>query len=119
MKDQDMVYTGQLTYKGIEFTFVFDGEELRLIPPKEKQREIEEQWLETPIAPGTYIPNTPVIEDSHLFGTCSESGRRMVFLTRRGSYIATRGNHSLGYSFVLTINIIAYVVFKYDRNSID
>jgi len=114
-----MIYTGQLTYKGIEFTFVFDGEELRLIPPKEKQREIEEQWLETPVAPGAYIRNTPVVEDSCLFGTCNESGRRMVFLTKRGSYIAARGNFFLGYGFVLVIKVIAYVKFKYDRNSID
>ena len=47
MKDQDTLYTGQLTYKEIEFTFVFDRKELRLIPPKDNKQEIEEQWLGT------------------------------------------------------------------------
>lgn len=28
------LYTGKLTYKDIEFDFVFDKSELRLIPPK-------------------------------------------------------------------------------------
>lgn len=34
-------YTGQLNYKDILFTFVFDGSELRLIPPADKSSEIE------------------------------------------------------------------------------
>ena len=119
MKDQDTLYTGQLTYKEIEFTFVFDRKELWLIPPKDKKQEIEEQWLGTQIAPGLYTPNIPVMEDSHLSGICNESGRKIVLLTKRGSYIATHGNHLLGYSFVLSIKVIAYVVFKYDRSTID
>lgn len=36
------VYTGTLTYKQIEFSFVFDGEELRLIPPKDKHQEVND-----------------------------------------------------------------------------
>lgn len=119
MQDQKMLCTGQLNYKEIEFIFIFDGDELRLIPPKDKQREIEEQWFGTPVATGVYIPNIPIVEESHLFGFCNESGRKMVFLTKRGNYISIYGNHLLGHSFVLTINVIAYVVFKYDRSTID
>ena len=31
---KDDLYTGYLRYKEIDFAFVFDGEELRLTPPK-------------------------------------------------------------------------------------
>lgn len=43
------IYTGTLTYRNVEFTFVFDGEELRLIPPKDKAEEIFHQWILTPL----------------------------------------------------------------------
>ena len=36
MNDECEIYTGKLTYRGIDFTFVFSNEELRLIPPKDK-----------------------------------------------------------------------------------
>lgn len=35
------VCTGILTYRDVEFSYMFDGEELRLIPPKEKCWEVE------------------------------------------------------------------------------
>ena len=45
MKNQDMIYTGQLAYKEVDFTFVFDGKKLRLIPPKDKRDVVNENWL--------------------------------------------------------------------------
>ena len=41
------VYTGTLSLKNIEFTFVFDKQELRLIPPQDKKREVIESWFLT------------------------------------------------------------------------
>lgn len=51
-------YTGQLNYKDILFTFVFDGSELRLIPPADKSSEIEFNWILTPIGKA-HIPLPP------------------------------------------------------------
>ena len=42
-------YTGKLQYRDVDFSFVFDGQELRLIPPDNKKREIELDWLMTNI----------------------------------------------------------------------
>lgn len=119
MKDQDMIYTGHLTYKEIEFTFVFDGKELRLIPSKEKQREVNENWLRTSIANGAYTPNIPVIEEGHLYGFCNETNQKIIFLVRRGSYLTPRGNYLLDGNYVLTINVVAYIIGKRDRNMVD
>lgn len=52
------IYTGVTKYKDIDFTFVFNGENLRLIPTTENVRKVETEWLMTPIAKGTFIPNT-------------------------------------------------------------
>ena len=71
MKDQDMIYTGQLAYKEVDFTFVFDGKGLRLIPPKDKRDAVNEDWLRTPLANGAYTLNTPVIEEDYLCGICN------------------------------------------------
>lgn len=39
------LYTGTLEYKDILFGFVFDKKELRLIPPKDKKRNIHQEWF--------------------------------------------------------------------------
>ena len=38
---ENEIITGKLTYREVEFSFVFAGKELRLISPKEKRHEIE------------------------------------------------------------------------------
>ena len=64
MKDDYMIYTGQLTYKEVEFTFVFDGKELRLIPFKDKRDEVNENWLRTPLANGVYTIDNSKIQNA-------------------------------------------------------
>lgn len=59
-------YTGQLNYKDILFTFIFDGSELRLIPPADKSSEIEFNWILTPIGEGTYTSASPQMESPFL-----------------------------------------------------
>lgn len=39
------LYTGKLKFKDIEFTFVFDKKELRLIPPKGLKRDLYQRGL--------------------------------------------------------------------------
>lgn len=107
-----MIYTGQLTYKEINFTFAFDGTELRLIPPQEKRDKIENEWMRTSIEKGMYILNIPILEERYLFGMCNETGQKIIFLTKKGSYIGGRSSS-------LTVEVIAYIMYKYDRPSID
>lgn len=119
MANQGKVYTGYLTYKDIEFSFVFDGKELRIVPPKDKRDEVNENWLRTPIANGAYSPNTPIIEADYLCGICNETNQKIVFLVRCGGYLTPQGNHLLGGNYVLSTNIIAYILCKYNREKID
>ena len=57
--DFDDLVTGTITYKSIEFTFVFNREELRLIPPSEKADEVS-MWFRKEIQPGMYTMGDPV-----------------------------------------------------------
>ena len=66
-----MIYTGQLAYKEVDFTFVFDGKKLRLIPPKDKRDVVNENWLRTPLANGAYTLNIPVMEEDYQIGRAS------------------------------------------------
>lgn len=119
MKDQDMIYTGQLAYKEVDFTFVFDGKRLRLIPPKDKRDAVNEDWLRTPLSNGAYTLNTPVMEEDYLCGICNETNQKIIFLVRRGDYLTPHGNHLLGGNYVLVTKVIAYILCKYDRKLID
>lgn len=99
LKDDRAIYTGQLTYKEVDFTFVFDGKELRLIPPDNKRDEVNKNWLRTPLANGAYTIHIPVIEDICLCGICNETNHRIIFLLRRGEYLNPHGNYLLGGTF--------------------
>lgn len=76
-------YTGKLQYRNVDFSFVFDGQELRLIPPDSKKREIEMEWLMTPVGNGIYTFGSSLKkEDPFLIGKCNENKKKMVFLTQ-------------------------------------
>ena len=105
------VYTGILTYKGIEFSFIFDGEELRLIPPKDKDHEVH-MWLMKPLGNGAYTFGDPVyMEDDYLIGKCNENYQKIIFLPKRTNIGS--------YNSVLTVQIEAYIIQKYERDWID
>lgn len=105
------VYTGTLTYKEIDFSFVFDKEELRLIPPKDKHQEVH-MWFMKPLANGVYTLGDPLyIEDDFLIGKCNENSQKIIFLpkyTNIGSY-----------NSVLIVQIEAYIIQKYEREWVD
>ena len=97
------IYTGVTKYKDIDFTFVFNGENLRLIPTTENVRKVETEWLMTPIAKGTFIPNTDLkMEDSFLIGRCHENGKRIVFFTQKNANISSNNS-------VLIVQFIGYL----------
>ena len=75
MEELDL-YTGKLTYRDIEFTYVFDKEELRLIPPSEKQNEVRYTILMKKIGNGpAYTMASPTMDEPYLVGKCNESGK--------------------------------------------
>ena len=41
MPVEETLYTGSLMYRDIEFSFVFDKNELRLIPPKKRDMKFQ------------------------------------------------------------------------------
>ena len=112
MIDDRILYTGQLVYKDIDFTFVFDGFELRLIPPKDKRNDIYFNWLMIPTTENTYVPNNLILEESFLLGFCNETSQNIIFLTRPKSCI---GNNNT----VLIVDVIAYIVCKQKFNHIN
>lgn len=106
-------YTGKLQYRNVDFSFVFNGQELRLIPPDDKKHEIEMEWLMTPIGKGVYTFGNPIkMDEPFLIGQCNENGKKMIFLTQEGENIGS-------YNSVLLVKVIAYIVCKYDRKQID
>ena len=73
------IYTGVLEYKGINFSFVFDKQELRLIPPKDKKKEIEHEWFMHKIGEGVYAGGDhPQMERPFLVGVCNEDGNKSL-----------------------------------------
>lgn len=110
---KENLYTGYLQYKEIDFAFVFDGEELRLIPPMGMERICHEQAM-TPIGKGVYrwTGDKPQMEASYLVGQCTASGKEIVFLSRVGAKIGLRNT-------VFIIPIYAYIVCRNKRKKID
>ncbi len=113
MADELDLYTGTVLYKDINFTFAFDRSELRLIPPKDKEQEIEWEWGRKPLGNGAYTwgDSVPVGVD-FLIGECNETRRRIIFLPKQGATLGL-------YNTVVRIPLAAYVICKYDRDSID
>lgn len=48
MAFESNTYSGICKYKDIDFTFIFSGEELRLVPPADKREIIQMDWVLTP-----------------------------------------------------------------------
>lgn len=89
----DHIYTGSLEYKDIEFQFVFDGELLTLITPKQHQHEVEWEWLKEKIGPGVYTCGKPLTVDvPFMSGRCHETNKQMIFLTHESSTIGSRNS---------------------------
>ncbi len=105
------LYTGKLTYKDIEFDFVFDKSELRLIPPKDKIRETR-KWFENELQPGVYTFGDPVcIEDPFLKAKINETEQTMIIFTHK--------NNVGYYNHVLTVQVDCYMINKTDVEYID
>lgn len=111
--DSNTTYTGKLNYRDIDFTFVFAGTELRLIPPADKESEIECQWKMKPIGNGAYTSADPMpVDEKYIIAKCNETNRRIIFLPKEGSFLHFHNS-------VVIVDIAAFVVCRYDRDSFD
>ena len=107
------LYTGTLRYKDIDFTFTFDKVELRLIPPEDKRHIVEWEWKMKPIKNGVYTFSDPMpVEESYLIGICNETKHKIIFVPQKGSKLFL-------YNSIVGIELVAYVICKYDREMID
>lgn len=110
---EDNIYTGFLTYEGENYQFVFSGETLRMIPESEKKRNDMWKFGMKEVVQGTYTwSEPPRMEQDVIFGRCNETNQKMIFLPKRGSYIAHQNS-------VLLIDLEAYIICKYERDKID
>ena len=113
MAEEIGLYTGTLLYKDINFTFAFDRSELRLIPPKDKEHEIEWEWGREPLGNGVYTWGDPMpVGVDFIIGECNETRHRIIFLPKQGATLGL-------YNSVVLIPLAAYIICKYDRDSID
>ena len=81
------IYTGTLIYKEIEFSFVFDMWELRILPTKDKDQEVH-MWFMKSLGKGAYTFGDPVyVEDDYLIGKCNENCQKIIFLTKHKNIV--------------------------------
>ena len=113
MAKEFKIYTGELEYKDINFTFMFNKKELRLIPPKDKKQEINLGWFATEISPGCYsFGELPRMEVPFLAGTCNEDGKKIIFIVKQGDTIGR-------YNSVLTVPFVGYILCRFERGCVD
>ena len=111
MEDFDL-YTGKITYRDIDFTFAFDKEELRLIPPDDKRKVINWDWKMKKLATGAFVFADPIpVEEPFLIGECNETKHRIVFIPKQGSTLGL-------YNAVVRITLSAYIICQSDRDAI-
>lgn len=105
------LYTGKLTYKDIEFDFVFDKSELRLIPPIEKYQEVR-KWFLNELQPGAYTSGETVyIEDTFLRAKINETGQTIILFAFH--------NRINSYNNILMVQVDSYLICKTDIEYID
>lgn len=112
MAFESNTYSGMCTYRDIDFTFVFNGDELRLIPPADKTTTIQMDWLMKPLTKGMYTLGDPLtMDEPYLTGHCNETGTDFIFITEQGGHIGSL-------NAVLIIPIVAYITCRYAQDNI-
>lgn len=103
-------YTGRITYREIEFTFVFDKNVLKLIPPREKSKEVY-FWFMKEVKKGVFTFGDPIYIGQNLIGHTNETGKKITFIPSQ---------REVGHiNSTLIIDVEYYIVNKYDRETID
>ena len=104
------VYTGTLSLKNIDFTFVFDKQELRLIPPQDKKREVD-LWFLKALGGGVYTMGDPIYVETPLVSAKCNECYQIIFLP---SYHSSVGH----INSVVVIDIQAYIIYNSRGNGI-
>lgn len=104
--DRD-VFTGTLTYRDVQFIFLFDKQQLHLIPPTDKAHETN-KWFLKPIGnkekPVGYTIGDPIyIKEPLISDKCNERPI-IVFIPKYSSVNR--------YNSTLIVDIQAYIVFS-------
>ena len=103
-------YTGKVSYRDIYFTFVFINNELRLIPPADKEGIIAWQWKMKLIENGAYTFADPIpVDEKFIVADCNETNMRIVFLPEQASNLRFNNN-------VVIIDVSAYIVCKSNKD---
>ena len=119
MNNAKELYTGFLKYKGIDFSFIFANNELRLIPSIDKSTEIQHKWLMKEIGNGVYTNGDPLlVEEESIIATCNETNGSIIFLPRLGSVISSTRTLLVDKPPVLKISLSAYIMCRFDRDAI-
>ena len=112
MAFESITYSGICKYKDIDFTFIFSGEELRLVPPADKREIIQTDWVLTPLTKGVYTRGDPLtMDEPYLTGKCNETGTTFIFITKQGGHVGSQNS-------VLFVPIVAYIRCRHGRGSI-
>lgn len=104
------IYTGILAYKNINFNFIFDKKELKLIPPEDKKSEVQ-LWFLNSIEKGVYTSEDLIYIKSPLSGKSNETGQTIIFFPSKDSV------RNLGSTLIISVDY--YIINKYDRKKID
>lgn len=109
----DNVYTGFLEFEGEDYHFVFSGKTLRMISTSVESRNSMWKYGMKEISQGNYTwGEQPRVNQDVIIGKCNETNQRIIFLPRKGSYILHQNS-------VLFIDLEAYIICKYEKNTID
>ena len=96
MKNDSNLYTGILKFRNINFVFILNREELRLIMPQDKEHEVM-KWIYD-----SFLGESIQMEVPYLIGNCNENGHTLIIFTRQGSVVES-------YNDVLFVETIAYI----------
>ena len=109
----EKLYTGFLEFEGENYQFVFVDQTLRIIPINAVSHNGMWKYGMKEIAQGTYTwGEPPRMEQDVIIGRCNETNQKIIFLPKKGSYIAHKNS-------VLLIDLEAYIICKYEREEID
>lgn len=107
------LYTGFLEFEGEDYQFVFVDQTLRIIPTNAESRNGMWRYGMKEITQGTYTwDEPPRMDQDVIIGRCNETNQKIIFLPKKGSYIAHQNS-------VLLIDLEAYIICKYERDKID
>lgn len=112
-KQSHNTYTGIISYRDIDFTFVFINNELRLIPPADKEGIIAWQWKMKSIGKGEYTFADPIpVDEKFIVAYCNETNMKIVFLPELASNLRFNNN-------VVIIDVSAYIVCKSNKDLVN